>query len=631
MRKITYCILILSSMAASIPAIGKEMADSLTVPARKVDFSRLKESADSLTKAYKFNAAVELLQNAKEAADSADAVRLDEMMVPAQNGSNMTGFCSNPVPVAKERFSLKDFFLYYPLQDRSWRITPNQLDSTANDPFAKAIYIPDDVKQIYWSGKDSDGIRNIYRTALGDSLWTVPELVNEQLTSSSDEIYPMISPDGKQLFFASKGLYGMGGYDLYVSTWDKDLNDWGVPVNMGFPYSSPYDDFLYINTADGKYSMFASNRECPADSVDIYVLEFDSMPVRKEINDPDELKKLCSLAPDNDPTRIDNLSATTDENGQNNADMSRYSEQMLTVRSLRDSIYKFSTDLDRDRSWLSETSGEERSRLAASILSKEAMLPKLQDSLARASRELQKIELEFLQSGIVIDPEKIHREADRELVGADAGYTFSKKSPGARIRLDMEKPAPSFDYTFQILEQGRFAEDNTIPQGLYYQIQLFSMMSKATVKQIKGLSPVFERPGSNGRRIYSVGLFHTYKDVLANLNKVKRAGFRSAIIVAFLDGKPITVQKARAIEKNIHELFQIRVFPIDGNSLNENEIATIKASTDSDMSKTTEGGMISYILGPYDSRQEADTVTEALKKAGLSNLRIESAGLSKAE
>lgn len=618
-------------MAASIPAMGKEMADSLTVPARKVDFSRLKESADSLTKAYKFNAAVELLQNAKEAADSVDAVRLDEMMVPAQNGSNMTGFCSNPVPVAKERFSLKDFFLYYPLQDRSWRITPNQLDSTANDPFAKAIYIPDDVKQIYWSGKDSDGIRNIYRTALGDSLWTVPELVNEQLTSSSDEIYPMISPDGKQLFFASKGLYGMGGYDLYVSTWDKDLNDWGVPVNMGFPYSSPYDDFLYINTADGKYSMFASNRECPADSVDIYVLEFDSMPVRKEINDPDELKKLCSLAPDNDPTRIDNLSATTDENGQNNADMSRYSEQMLTVRSLRDSIYKFSTDLDRDRSWLSETSGEERSRLAASILSKEAMLPKLQDSLARASRELQKIELEFLQSGIVIDPEKIHREADRELVGADAGYTFSKKSPGARIRLDMEKPAPSFDYTFQILEQGRFAEDNTIPQGLYYQIQLFSMMSKATVKQIKGLSPVFERPGSNGRRIYSVGLFHTYKDVLANLNKVKRAGFRSAIIVAFLDGKPITVQKARAIEKNIHELFQIRVFPIDGNSLNENEIATIKASTDSDMSKTTEGGMISYILGPYDSRQEADTVTEALKKAGLSNLRIESAGLSKAE
>ena len=618
-------------MAASIPATGKEMADSLTVPARKVDFSRLKESADSLTKAYKFNAAVELLQNAKEAADSADAVRLDEMMVPAQNGSNMTGFCSNPVPVAKERFSLKDFFLYYPLQDRSWRITPNQLDSTANDPFAKAIYIPDDVKQIYWSGKDSDGIRNIYRTTLGDSLWTVPELVNEQLTSSSDEIYPMISPDGKQLFFASKGLYGMGGYDLYVSTWDKDLNDWGVPVNMGFPYSSPYDDFLYINTADGKYSMFASNRECPADSVDIYVLEFDSMPVRKEINDPDELKKLCSLAPDNDPTRIDNHSATTDENGQNNADMSRYSEQMLTVRSLRDSIYKFSTDLDRDRSWLSETSGEERSRLAASILSKEAMLPKLQDSLSRARKELQKIEMEFLQSGVVIDPEKLQYEADREVVGAKTAYTFSKKNMGARLHLDMEKPKESFDYTFMILPQGRFAEDNTLPGGLCYQIQLFSMTAKATVKQIKGLSPVFERQGTNGRRIYSAGLFHSYKDVLANLNKVKRLGFRSAMIVAFHDGKNITVQKARAMEKSIHEIFQIRIFPADGNALSETELTSVKAITSADMARTTEGGIISYILGPYDDRDETDATVSALRSAGISNLRVESAGMSEAK
>ena len=60
----------------------------------------------------------------------------------------------------------------------------------------------------------------------------------------------------------SKGLYGMGGYDLYVSQWNSETGDWDVPVNMGFPYSSPYDDFLFINTEDGKYSIFASNRGC---------------------------------------------------------------------------------------------------------------------------------------------------------------------------------------------------------------------------------------------------------------------------------------------------------------------------------------------------------------------------------
>ena len=154
------------------------------------------------------------------------------------------------------------------------------------------------------------------------------------------------------------------------------------------------------------------------------------------------------------------------------------------------------------------------------------------------------------------------------------------------------------------------------------------MSNKATVKQIKGLSPVFERIGSTGKRIYSVGLFHSYKDVLANLNKVKRVGFRSAIIVAFMDGKPITVQKARALEKTIHELFQVRIFPADGAALNDTEMASVKVVTEADMARTTEGGVISFILGPYDSRAEADAVISALKISGITNVRIESAGMS---
>lgn len=111
---------------------------------------------------------------------------------------------------------------------------------------------------------------------------------------------------------------------------------------------------------------------------------------------------------------------------QDNADMRRYSDKLLQVRSLRDSIYKHSTDLDKDRSWLTEVSGQERSKLAASILSKEALIPKLKDSLAVASRELQKIELEFLQSGVVIDPEKLQHEADREIVGGSRA-TLSRR------------------------------------------------------------------------------------------------------------------------------------------------------------------------------------------------------------
>ena len=375
-----------------------------SVPSTQFSMEKLIHVTDSLTKNYRFSEAAGLFETAKAGADSLSAILIDEAMIQAQNGDNMTGFCSNPVAVARERFSLNDFFLFYPLKDHSWRNVPNQLDSLGGDPFARAIYFPDGSEEVYWSAKDQDGIRNIYHSHHRDTLWTVPELINEQMTTSSDEIYPMLSPDGKQLFFASKGLYGMGGYDLYVSNWDDNLNDWGVPVNMGFPYSSPYDDFLFINTADGKYSMFASNRNCSRDSVDVYVLEFDSTPIRKAVRDPRELRKLCALDPVNDPARIDSKSAVS-ESVQVNADMRRYSTKMQEVRSLRDALYKYSTSAD-------ET---ERS-----------FIPKLRDSLDVASKELQKIELEFLKKGVSVDPEKLQQEADKEVIGTSGGYTDRK-------------------------------------------------------------------------------------------------------------------------------------------------------------------------------------------------------------
>lgn len=272
----------------------------------QVSPTRLMIKADSCRMAYSFAEAVQYSESAVEALDSTASARAEEQLLMARNGLNMMSFCSQPTVVAKQTFPLKDFFLFYPLKDHSWRKTPNQLDSLGGDNLSRAIFIPDGSRDIYYSAKDEEGIRNIYATHLTDSLWSVPTLINEQMTSSSDEIYPMLSPDGQSLYFASKGLYGMGGYDLYVSNWNSETNDWDMPVNMGFPYSSPYDDFLFVNTEDGKYSIFASNRECGRDSVTIYVLEYDSMPVRKAVTDVDELRALASLNPARDHSRIDN-------------------------------------------------------------------------------------------------------------------------------------------------------------------------------------------------------------------------------------------------------------------------------------------------------------------------------------
>lgn len=587
----------------------------------QVSPTRLMIKADSCRMAYNFAEAVQYSESAVEALDSTASARAEEQLLMARNGLNMMSFCSQPTVVAKQTFPLKDFFLFYPLKDHSWRKTPNQLDSLGGDNLSRAIFIPDGSRDIYYSAKDEEGIRNIYATHLTDSLWSVPTLINEQMTSSSDEIYPMLSPDGQSLYFASKGLYGMGGYDLYVSNWNSETNDWDMPVNMGFPYSSPYDDFLFVNTEDGKYSIFASNRECGRDSVTIYVLEYDSMPVRKAVTDVDELRALASLNPARDHSRIDNDAAVPDE-GQQDESTKRYMDKMREVRALRDSVARFGKNLEKMRSGLAGASGEEKARLTAEISDKEMMLPTLNSALNAAVKELQNIEMDFLANGIVIDTRKLQAEADKEIVGASSGYTFSKNSYGPALHLDIMKPKPTFDYSFMILPEGRFAENNTLPEGIIYQIRIFTLGRKATVADLNGLSPVFERTTTSGRHAYSVGLFKSYKDVLSNLNKVKNRGFRDAQIDAFHNGQVINVRKARELESKVRTLFMVKIFPEDGQSLSEQAIAAVHEHSDKDLIKSVEAGSVVFTTGPFEDKSQVDVLVAALKAAGAENVSV---------
>jgi hypothetical protein len=145
----------------------------------------------------------------------------------SQNALVMTDFCESPVVIARQRFSRQDFFLYYPLKNQGWRQAPNVLDpSTDNFP----IYAPKGGRSVCFSAPDAAGSRNLYITRDQDTLWSAPELLGEQLLSFGNEVFPMLSEDEKTLTFSSDGLYGMGGYDLYRSTWDEETGTWVFPI-----------------------------------------------------------------------------------------------------------------------------------------------------------------------------------------------------------------------------------------------------------------------------------------------------------------------------------------------------------------------------------------------------------------
>ena len=582
---------------------------------------------DSLRRVYRFDQSLEAYNKALDMVsdtssvwnDSTAMAAISDLILLSENGKSMTGFVYKPNVVARHMFSKDDFFLYYPLKDRSWRSTPNQLDSVPG-LYSKAIYVPAEAESIYFSAADKDGIRNIYMTELGDSLWTVPELINEHLTSASDEIYPMLSSDGKSMYFASKGLYGVGGYDLYVSQWDEDTGDWSVPVNMGFPYSSPANDFLLAGSEDGGYTLFASDRDCPKDSVWIYVLEADNMPVRSEMSDPDELSDLARLELSVSMDVTEEVKSDIPEN----ADTRRYMDKMAQVRSLRDSISAYEDKMQEYRDRYAVVESEvEKNRLAELILKNESYIPEIQASLEEAMKELQEIEMDFLFSGVVIDADKLLVEAEREVVSEDAGYVFAKMTLGEPLHLDIERPEPEFDYSFRILDTAQFVTDTTIPEGIAYQIQVFSTTMKASEKALKGLCPVFETRSASGRYIYRVGLFNEYKDVLANLNTVKRAGFRNAYIVGYVDGKEMSVNKVRTEEKTRKEtaveLYRVSIIPT-GGVVDSAMIEGIRQQSAGKDVARHDGGLV---VGPFNNKSQAVALVEFIEVMRYGDATIE--------
>ena len=454
--------------------------------------------ADSLHRAYRFRDALELYQLAGE---TAGAVR-------AQNGLNLMDLCAKPRVVARQRFSRKDFFLYYPLPQRAWYAAPNQLDSTDSYP----LYFPKGADAIYYSARDRAGTRSLFVTEDTDSTWRAPRLLGESLLSVGTEIFPMLSPDGQTLYFASDGLFGVGGFDLYMSRWDAESGRWSLPVNMGFPYNSPSDDFLLCDTQDGKYTLFASNRACSADSVYVYVLERESLHKREAVRDAAALSALAALKSEKDLARMDAASAMSGA-PQGNANTRLYARKMEEARKLRDAISKENIQAARDS---------------------------LLGLLEEVNLEIRLVEQTFLQSGVV-DPVE-----DKEVVGASLGYTFAKNAMGGKfkLRLDPQEGEP----TFRVMPVGRFSPDKQLPEGIIYQIVLFTSAGHAGLDELRGVSPVYERLGANLRYTYSTGQYRHYANALLDLNTVRVLGFPEAHIVAYRDGRPVPVQLARQEE-----------------------------------------------------------------------------------
>lgn len=121
--------------------------------------------------------------------------------------------------------------------------------------------------------KGGFGGSDIWKSTLqDDGYWSKPENLGESINTASDEMAPFIHPDGRTLYFSSRGHLGMGGADLFMCRMDATGN-WQKPENFGFPVNTSRDEINLIINAKGSEAFISAEREKGFGNTDIYRFE----------------------------------------------------------------------------------------------------------------------------------------------------------------------------------------------------------------------------------------------------------------------------------------------------------------------------------------------------------------------
>ncbi len=107
-------------------------------------------------------------------------------------------------------------------------------------------------------------------------IWGTPHKLSSVINSKYDEDGVFLHPDGRTLYFSSKGHNSMGGYDIFRSIRQAD-GIWSKPENLGFPVNSPDDDIYFVMAANGKKGYYSSVKQDGEGFMDIYEISFPGM------------------------------------------------------------------------------------------------------------------------------------------------------------------------------------------------------------------------------------------------------------------------------------------------------------------------------------------------------------------
>ena len=163
--------------------------------------------------------------------------------------------------------------LYFSVKTNNGWSEPQNLGPVVNTDFWESSpSLSPDKRDLYFASSRAGGFggRDIWVThRLPTGKWSRPENLGEAVNTSGDESCPFMHADNETLYFNSNGHPGYGMTDLFFS---KKVNDssWLEAENLGYPVNTIDDQGSLIVAADGKTAYYASDGGDSKGGLDIY-------------------------------------------------------------------------------------------------------------------------------------------------------------------------------------------------------------------------------------------------------------------------------------------------------------------------------------------------------------------------
>ena len=161
------------------------------------------------------------------------------------------------------------FLSHYVLSSETGKImTASQISGIEADGY---VYLNEMGNKAYFGKADQNGVRQIYTSdKLGDR-WGEPILMNGLSEGIDEADYPFMMNDGITFYFAARGEESIGGYDIFFTRYDSRSGSFLKPENIGMPFNSEANDYMYAADEQSGIGYFVSDRRQPEGKVCVYI------------------------------------------------------------------------------------------------------------------------------------------------------------------------------------------------------------------------------------------------------------------------------------------------------------------------------------------------------------------------